>query len=82
MTNNTWTLIKHVGGSVNKGAAKIDRVVYGPVTNKPVAIISVPPKETHPVRDVFIGIGIFILIIVVFVGYVSGHVKGRDIIGL
>jgi hypothetical protein len=65
MTNNAWTLTKHLANSLNNGAGAVDRAIYGPVIEQPK-----PPKpvEKHNVLiDVGMGmIGLIILLVWVF----------------
>lgn len=84
--NNIWTLTKHLSGSINKAAAKVDAKVYGPIVKQ--GTVQLPPQRPAPVAKedtgVFTIIGIIvvaILVVVVFIGFFSGHIKGRDIIG-
>ena len=79
--HNAWTLTKHVAGSINKAASNIDAKVYGTKTN--ITVIDKP--EPTKSSDVFSMIGIIlfcVLAVGVFVLYITGHVKGRDIIGV
>lgn len=74
--HNTWTLIKHVAGSINKTAGKVDKVIYGP-PEAPKTATNVAPKITQPiiikpekhmsVGDVFVGIGLVVMIVIVIV---------------
>lgn len=81
--HNTWTLIKHVAGSVNKAAAKTDEKVYG--TQIHVQVREQTFAEKHPtlstvgtVTGIILGSA---LVFVVFIGFISGHIRGRDMIG-
>jgi hypothetical protein len=82
--HNAWTLTKHVAGSINKAASNIDAKVYGTKTN--ITVIEKPdPKPPTTGSDILSVIGILLLgvcAMVVFVLYITGHVKGRDIIGV
>jgi hypothetical protein len=75
--HNTWTLIKHVAGSVNKAAAKTDAIVYG--TQVKVEVKEKPVD--HPVLTVLGIILGAVICFVIFIGYITGNVKGRDFIG-
>lgn len=81
--HNTWTLIKHVAGSVNKVAAKTDEKVYG--TQVHVQVREKTFSEKHPTLS---GIGTVVgsilmgcLILAVFIGLLTGNIRGRDCIG-
>jgi len=89
--NNTWTLLKHAAGTVNKAAAKVDAKVYGPIVKQGTIQLppqpSVPPRQEHAsfftvVGYVVVGLIGCAIVVGIFIGYCSGHVKGRDIIGL
>jgi len=81
--HNTWTLIKHVAGSVNKAAAKTDEKIYG--TQVHVQVREQAFAEKHPtlstigtVMGIILGSAVMIAI---FIGFISGNIRGRDFIG-
>ena len=77
-TNNTWTLIKHVAKSADKGLGKIDKAIYGPVTTHTVQLVPEPPpvkEETNgwEIAGAFLVATLFL--VVIFTGVFSQHVK-------
>lgn len=82
--HNTWTLTKHVAGSINKAASNIDAKIYGTKTN--VVVIEEPtpppPAPETPIWDIICVIGGAIIVVGIFIAYITGKVKGRNIIGL
>jgi hypothetical protein len=76
--HNTWTLIEHVAGSINKAAAKTDATVYGTHTN---VVVKEKPVE-HPALEICGMIFAAIFMFIIFIGFMTGNVKGRDIIGI
>ncbi len=86
--NNTWTLMKHFAGSLNKGASKIDQKVYGKIeqhSNQTVIIQQVRPAPVHEDTNVFEVIGAIVvglLFIGVLIAFVAGKISTRDVLGL
>lgn len=81
--HNTWTLIKHTAISINKAAAKTDKVVYGNQVH--VEVREKTFSEKHPTIS---GIGAVVgaifmgcLIFAIFIGLITGNIRGRDCIG-
>ena len=58
MTNNAWTLIKHVAGSVNKAASNIDKAIYNPEPSW---------LDLHPILSILIGVGIVAIFIITLI---------------
>lgn len=84
--NNTWTLLKHAAGSVNKAAAKVDAKVYGPIVKQGTVQLPPQPAPEPPKSDInaFTVIGIIVVALLavgVFIAWCGGHIKGRDFIG-
>jgi len=82
--HNLWTLGKHAFHSVNKAASNVDAKIYGTKTN--IVVIERPP-EPPPTKgsDILSVLGIIlfgIFAVVIFFLYISGHIKGRDIVGI
>ena len=87
--NNIWTLTKHVASSVNRTAGKIDAKVYGPIVKErtvqlPAQPAPAPQKDSvwSIIGTVLIAILGFVAIVAIFIGYCSGAIKGRDILGV
>lgn len=79
--HNAWTLTKHVANSLNKAAAKVDGAVYGTTTNVQLKTIQeVKPQESSGFGDILKGIGAVIILVILFVAFASGAIKGRDLI--
>lgn len=82
--HNTWTLIKHVAGTVNKDAAKIDEHVYGTKVTQQVQTVQVVPSkpvDNHPVRDGFFNVIMGLVFIFVVIGFIIGKIGWRDFTG-
>lgn len=77
-----WSLTKHAAKSVNDHAGKLDKVVYGTKTNVVVTKTPDPPTKLETAVSVMGGICLASVVILVFYAYVTGEIKGRDIIGL
>lgn len=77
--HNTWTLIKHAAGSINKAAAKTDAVVYG--TQVKVEVKPKPFEDSHPILAVMSMVLMGVLLLAVFIGFLTGNIRGRDMIG-
>lgn len=78
--HNTWTLMKHVAGSVNKAASKVDAKVYGTKTNIVITPVkNIPQKDNSMATDICMGVIGFILIVGIFVAIVFGNYKFSDI---
>jgi hypothetical protein len=70
--HNIWTLTKHVAGSINKAAAKVDVKIYGHTVTQTQAIL--PPSKPHAmlgISDVFIGIFALIMFGVMIFGWMN-----------
>lgn len=82
--HSAWTLTEHLLQSVNKAVAKTDAKIYGTTTN--IVVTPVPFSERHPVLtgagEIIGGIALVIVLFVIFLGYCSGQIRGRDIIGI
>jgi len=80
--HNTWTLMKHVAGSINKAAAKTDKTIYGNQVH--IEIREKTFAEKHPnwsaVGTVAGGLLIGVLMFIVFIGLITGNIRGRDLI--
>lgn len=58
MTNNTATLIYHLGKSANEKLGAIDTKIYGPI--KTTEIVAQPPENHLTFKDAAYGIGALI----------------------
>jgi len=77
--HNTWTLIKHAAGSINKAAAKTDAAIYGTQVKVEVKPVKKTPAD-HPIMSVLGIILGAVIIFVIFTAYITDNIKGRDIL--
>jgi hypothetical protein len=88
--NNTWTLLKHAAGTVNKAAGKVDAKVYGPIVKQ--GTVQLPPQRPQPIPQEhasfftivgYVVVGIFVVACAfgAFILWCKGDLKGRDLIG-
>lgn len=84
--NNTWTLMKHVAGSVNKGASKIDQGIYGKIekhSNTTVIIQQARPIPEQKDTNIFTVIGMFVVgmfLVFVLVAWLADKIETKDLL--